>query len=259
MSDRRWQLVRVRLDGRVEWARVEDGQAFRLAAPPWLAESDPGERLGDLEDLELEAPVAPSKIVCVGRNYAEHAREHDVEVPTEPLLFLKPPSSVLAPGRSIVLPEQSDRVEHEAELALVIGRRCTRVAAAEAWSRVAGVTCANDVTARDLQRKDKTWTRGKGFDTFCPVGPWVVLGLGEDEVSDLAVSCRVNGETRQQGRTSAMAFSPATVVAYVSTIMTLEPGDLVLTGTPAGVGLLRPGDQVEVEVEQVGVLSNPVK
>jgi 2-keto-4-pentenoate hydratase/2-oxohepta-3-ene-1,7-dioic acid hydratase in catechol pathway len=237
---------------------VRDAEVVRLDGPPWLVDPVPGDSLGRLAELELEAPATPSKIVCVGRNYAAHAREHDAEVPAEPLLFLKPPSSLLAPGRAIVLPSQSERVEHEGELALVIGQRCQAVTAAEAWSRVAGVTCANDVTARDLQRQDKTWTRGKGFDTFCPVGPWVAVGLGEDEVNDLAVSCRVNGEIRQQGRTSAMAFPPAIIVAYVSTIMTLEPGDLVLTGTPAGVGPLRAGDQVEVDVEGVGVLANPV-
>ncbi len=217
-----------------------------------------GERLGTLARLELAPPVTPSKIVCVGRNYVEHAREHGAEVPAEPLLFLKPPSAVIGPGQSIVLPPQSNRVEHEAELVLVIGQRCRAVTAEAAWAHVLGVTCGNDVSARDLQRRDNQWTRAKGFDTFCPVGPWVVTGLDEAEVADLAVSCRVNGELRQQGRTSAMVFSPATLVAYISQVMTLEPGDIVMTGTPAGVGPLVAGDVVEVEVERIGVLSNPV-
>jgi len=259
MGEKPWQLVRMVRDGQAEWGMVRGGAVVGLEAPPWAAEPVPGESLGELADLELVAPVAPSKIVCVGRNYAEHAREHDAEVPSEPLLFLKPPSSLLGPGRSIVLPWQSERVEHEAELALVIGRRCRGVPAGEAWACVLGVTCANDVTARDLQRRDKTWTRGKGFDTFCPVGPWVMVGVAEERVNDLAVSCRVNGKARQHDRTSAMVFPPSTIVAYVSSIMTLEPGDLILTGTPAGVGPLRSGDVVEVEVEGVGVLSNPVR
>ena len=150
-------------------------------------------------------------------------------------------------------------MEHEAELAVVIGKRCRNVSADEAWDYVLGVTCGNDVTARDLQRKDGQWTRGKGFDTFCPLGPWLVTGLTETAISDVEVTCRVNGEVRQQGRTSQMVFSPATLIAYASSVMTLEPGDVFLTGTPAGVGLLTPGDVVEVEVEGIGVLSNPVQ
>jgi 2-keto-4-pentenoate hydratase/2-oxohepta-3-ene-1,7-dioic acid hydratase in catechol pathway len=149
-------------------------------------------------------------------------------------------------------------VDYEAEMAVVIGRRCRDVAPEEAWKYVWGVTCANDVTARDLQRRDGQWTRAKGFDTFCPVGPWVVIGLSEADVADLEVICRVNGEVRQRGRTSEMAFSPADLIAYSSAVMTLEPGDLLLTGTPAGVGPLHPGDVVEVEVEGIGVLRNPV-
>jgi len=217
-----------------------------------------GPEVGPLAEVDLLAPVVPSKIICVGRNYPAHAAEHGSEVPPEPLLFFKPPSAVIGPGSPIVLPPQSARVDHEAELAVVIGRRCRNVRPQEAWGYVWGVTCANDVTARDLQRRDGQWTRAKGFDTFCPVGPWVVTGLSEAEVADLAVVCRVNGEVRQRGHTSEMAFSPADLIAYSSAVMTLEPGDLVLTGTPAGVGPLRPGDVVEVEVEGIGVLRNPV-
>jgi 2-keto-4-pentenoate hydratase/2-oxohepta-3-ene-1,7-dioic acid hydratase in catechol pathway len=168
------------------------------------------------------------------------------------------PSSVIGPGASIVLPPQSQQVEHEAELAVVIKRRCRGVTPEEAWGYVLGITCGNDVTARDLQRRDDQWTRAKGFDTFCPLGPWLVTGLREEDVADLEVVCRVNGEVRQRGRTREMVFSPAHLIAYTASIMTLEPGDVIMTGTPAGVGPLAAGDVVEVEVEGVGVLRNSV-
>jgi 2-keto-4-pentenoate hydratase/2-oxohepta-3-ene-1,7-dioic acid hydratase in catechol pathway len=231
----------------------------RLEAQPGEGEMRLSDTLGALAELELLAPVAPTKLVCVGRNYVEHAAEHGADVPAEPLLFLKPPSSVVGPGEVVVVPPQSQRVEHEAELAVVMARRCRNVAASEAWAYVLGITCANDVTARDLQRRDGQWTRGKGFDTFCPLGPHVVVGLAEAEVRDLAVSCRVNGALRQCGRTGQMVFPPAALVEYISAVMTLEPGDVILTGTPAGVGPLVPGDTVEVEVERIGVLRNPVR
>ncbi len=214
--------------------------------------------MGPLEEVTLLAPVTPTKILCVGRNYPAHAAEHGAEVPPEPLLFFKPPSAIIGPDAPIVLPPQSQQVEYEAELAVVIGRRCRNVRPEEAWAYVLGVTCANDVTARDLQRRDGQWTRAKGFDTFCPVGPWLVVGVAEAEMADRTVICRVNGQIRQYGRTSEMVFSPADLIAYAASVMTLEPGDLILTGTPAGVGPLRPGDIVEVEVEGVGVLRNPV-
>jgi 2-keto-4-pentenoate hydratase/2-oxohepta-3-ene-1,7-dioic acid hydratase in catechol pathway len=197
--------------------------------------------------------------VCVGRNYVAHAAEHGADVPTEPLLFLKPPSAVLAPGGTIVLPELSNQVEHESELALVVGSPAFRVSEADGWRFVLGVTCGNDVTARDLQRSDNQWTRGKGFDTFCPLGPWLETGLEEEEVGDLGLSCRVNGVLRQEARTDQMIFSPALLISYISQVMTLEPGDVVMTGTPAGVGPLEPGDTVEVEIEGVGTLTNTVK
>lgn len=178
-------------------------------------------------------------------------------LPTEPLLFLKPPSSVIGLGVSIFLPPQSERVDYEAELAVVIGRRCRDVAPEDAWDYVLGVTCGNDVTARDLQLRDNQWTRAKGFDTFCPLGPWLVTGLGEADVADLEDTCRVNGQVRQRGRTGEMVFSPARLVAYIASIMTLEPGDVIMTGAPAGIGPLEAGDVVEVEVEGIGVLRNP--
>ena len=199
----------------------------------------------------------PSKIVCVGRNYLEHARELGNEVPERPLIFLKPPSSLLADGEPIVLPCESERVEHEGEIAVVIGRRARHVPAPEAWSFVAGIAPLNDVTARDLQKSDGQWTRAKGFDTFCPIGRAVPLdGLDRE---NLEVICRVNGEVRQHGRAADMAFSIPRLVAYISGVMTLEPGDVIATGTPAGVGPLRPGDVVEVEVPGAGKISNPVR
>ncbi|MEO3744641.1 fumarylacetoacetate hydrolase family protein [Plantactinospora sp. B5E13] len=214
-----------------------------------------------LADVRLLSPILPSKVVCVGRNYVEHAAEHGAEVPAEPLLFLKPSTSVIGPRDAIRLPLQSKRVEHEAELAVVIGppgaRRADRNQAAQA---IFGYTCANDVTARDLQRSDGQWTRAKGFDSFCPIGPWITTGI---DVSDLEVRCEVGRnademEVRQLGRTKDMVFDVPTLVSYISHVMTLLPGDVVLTGTPAGVSPIVAGDTVTVRVEGVGELSNPV-
>jgi 2-keto-4-pentenoate hydratase/2-oxohepta-3-ene-1,7-dioic acid hydratase in catechol pathway len=198
----------------------------------------------------------PSKIVCVGRNYLEHAKELGNTVPERPLIFLKPPSSLIADGEAIVLPEQSQRVEHEGEIGVVIGRRARNVSAAEALSYVAGYAALNDVTARDLQRTDEQWTRAKGFDTFCPLGS-MTPAEGIDPAR-LEVVCRVNGEVRQSGRADQMAFSIPVLIEYISQVMTLEPGDVIATGTPSGVGRLEPGDVVEVEVPGVGRVSNPV-
>ena len=209
-----------------------------------------------LADVRLLSPILPSKVVCVGRNYADHAAEHGAEVPAEPLLFLKPSTSVIGPHDAIRLPPQSKRVEHEAELAVVIGppgaRRADRAAAEKA---IFGWTAANDVTARDLQRADGQWTRAKGFDSFCPLGPWITTGV---DMADREVRCEVNGEVRQLGRTKDLVFDPVTLVSYVSHVMTLLPGDVVLTGTPAGVDELRPGDTVTVRIEEIGELTNPV-
>jgi len=199
----------------------------------------------------------PGKIVAVGRNYALHAAELGSAVPKEPLIFLKPPSSVIGDGDAIVLPPESARVEHEGEIGVVIGRRVRRVTEAEARSAIAGITCVNDVTARDLQRSDEQWTRAKGFDTFCPLGPRVVP-IDPGRLEELEVRCRVNGALRQHAHVRDMVFRIATLVAYISRVMTLEPGDLIATGTPAGVGPLVPGDVVEVEIAEVGVLRNPV-
>jgi 2-keto-4-pentenoate hydratase/2-oxohepta-3-ene-1,7-dioic acid hydratase in catechol pathway len=199
--------------------------------------------------------VIPSKIICVGRNYIEHAREHNAEVPEMPLIFLKPPSAVIGPGDTIFLPPQSSKVEHEAELAVVIGKRGKRIPVETALESVLGYTIANDVTARDLQLTDGQWTRAKGFDTFCPLGPWIET---EMDSADVLITGSVNGEMRQMASTRDMVFSVSQIVAYVSAIMTLEPGDVILTGTPAGVGLLLPGDTIEVKIEGLGSLSNAV-
>lgn len=242
-----------------EWVVEKDGVLLRLPDGPFGGRQSPDDVLGEVGSSRLLAPTVPSKIVCVGRNYVEHAAEHGSAVPAEPLLFLKPPSSLIGPGDAIVLPSLSHQVEHECELAVVIGRRGRDIPEHRAFEHVLGVSCANDVTARDLQRADSQWTRGKGFDTFCPLGPWIVTGLAEPEVSDLDLVCRVNGEVRQRARTSQMVFTPAHLIAYISRVMTLEPGDLILTGTPAGVSPLHPGDEVTVEIEGVGRLSNPVE
>ncbi len=208
-----------------------------------------------LEEVKLLTPVVPSKIICVGRNYPEHAKEHGVEVPKIPLIFLKPPSAILNPGEPILLPPQSQQVEHEAELVVVIGRRGKNITPEQAKDYIFGYTVGNDVTARDLQRSDGQWTRAKGFDTFCPFGPWVDT---EFDPSDAVITCRVNGQLRQMGSTREMVFSVPTLIAFISSVMTLEPGDLIFTGTPAGVGPLQEGDVVEVEIEGLGKLSNPV-
>jgi 2-keto-4-pentenoate hydratase/2-oxohepta-3-ene-1,7-dioic acid hydratase in catechol pathway len=200
----------------------------------------------------------PGKIVCVGRNYVEHARELGNVVPERPLLFMKPPSAVIGNGDSIVLPPDSERVEHEGEIGVVIGRTLRHARAEDVVAALAGVTCVNDVTARDLQKTDGQWTRAKGFDTFCPVGPRLVPLAEAPPLVELEVLCRVNGVERQHGRAADMAFDVATLVAYISRVMTLEPGDLISTGTPAGVGPLAAGDEVEVEIPGVGVLRNPV-
>lgn len=209
-----------------------------------------------LEDVKLHPPIRPGKIICVGRNYAAHAAEHDAEVPDLPLLFLKPPSSVIGPGEQIHLPPQSKRVEHEGELAVVIGRRGRWIEIENARDHVLGYSVANDVTARDLQRADGQWTRGKGFDTFCPLGPWVETEL---DPADLIVTCSVNGEVRQMASTRDMIFPVRQLITFISSVMTLEPGDLILTGTPSGVGPLTDGDQVTVDIENLGTLTNPVR
>jgi len=211
-----------------------------------------------LQSVRLLTPVIPSKIVCIGRNYREHAKELNHAIPTEPLIFLKPPSAILAPGGTILRPASlSQRVDYEGELGVVIGKRCHSLRDGDDLRQfILGYTCVNDVTARDLQNKDGQWSRAKGFDTFCPVGPVIVSGL--DPWKGITVQTRVNGELRQDGTTADFIFPLDVIFRYISQVMTLEPGDVIATGTPAGVGPLQPGDTVEVTVEGVGSLSNPV-
>ncbi|MEP6818119.1 MAG: fumarylacetoacetate hydrolase family protein [bacterium] len=209
-----------------------------------------------VSEVRLLAPVAPSKIVCVGRNYKEHAAELGNKMPDEPLLFLKAPSAIIASGECIVRPPESQQVEHEGELGVVIGKLARRLTEDEdPFSYVLGYTCVNDVTARDLQRKDVQFARAKSFDTFCPVGPFIVDGL---DPLNLVVTTRVNGAVKQNGRTADMAFSVPFLIKYIANIMTLYPGDLIATGTPAGVSPMKDGDVVEVEIEGIGILRNPV-
>ncbi len=238
---------------RYGWA--EGGRAGRLEGDPFGAYRREDLDL-TLSDLTLLAPLTPGKIVCVGRNYLAHAQEREAEVPEVPLLFLKPPSAVIGPGQSIVLPPQSSHVEHEAELAVVIGRRARDVTPEEAAGHILGYTVANDVTARDLQQRDGQWTRAKGFDTFCPLGPWVETSA---DPSDLRIVCRVNGVIRQMASTQDMVFAVPQLVAYISGVMTLEPGDVVLTGTPEGVGRITEGDVIEIEIQDIGLLRNEVR
>jgi 2-keto-4-pentenoate hydratase/2-oxohepta-3-ene-1,7-dioic acid hydratase in catechol pathway len=248
------RTCRYRHAGQERWGVIEGDRVRPLTGEPWAGGLAEGKPLA-LGEVTLLAPVRPSKVVCVGRNYAAHAREMGNEVPAQPLLFLKPPSAVVGPGEAIRCPPQSADVQHEAELGVVVGRALSRASAAEARHAVFGYTCVNDVTARDIQREEKQFTRAKGFDTFCPVGPWIDTGL---DPSELAVSCRVNGTERQRGSTRDMVFDPYALLAFISNVMTLWPGDLVSTGTPDGVGRVQPGDVIEVEVGGLGVLRNPV-
>lgn len=234
---------------------IEGDKVVEISGPPWTPWSR-GERSLPLAQARLVAPVEPSKIVCIGRNYAAHAAELGNEVPKEPLMFLKPPSSIVGPEEPIVLTKFSQRVEHEGELAIVIGRRCAHLGDTDdPFPFVAGYTCLNDVTARDLQLTDVQFTRAKGFDTFCPIGPHLETEL---DPSNALVETHVNGARRQSGSTSLMIYPPAFLIRWISRMMTLLPGDVIATGTPAGVGPLVDGDTVEVSVAGVGVLRNPV-
>lgn len=234
----------------------------------WLLENQVGPIQGDifgayqrgeartaLEKVQLLPPVTPSKIICVARNFPAHAAEHGAPVPDVPVLFLKPPSAIIGPGEAIQIPPQAERVEHEAELAVVISKAGRWIDPAQAKDHILGYTIANDVTERVFQRKDLLWTRAKGFDTFAPIGPWIETDF---KAADAIISCRVNGELRQMTSTREMVFLVEQLIAFASSFMTLIPGDVLLTGTPEGVGTLVPGDTVEVEIEGIGSLSNPV-
>jgi 2-keto-4-pentenoate hydratase/2-oxohepta-3-ene-1,7-dioic acid hydratase in catechol pathway len=234
----------------------EEGVIAALVGDPLYQGIEPtGERVA-VDDVRLLAPVIPrSKVVCVGRNYADHAAELGNDVPEEPLLFLKPNTSVIGPGDPISYPRQSRDVHYEGELAVVIRRICRDVPAQRARDVILGYTVGNDVTARDLQKKDVQFTRAKGFDSFCPLGPWIETDL---DAGDVEVTTTLNGDVRQRGRTSQMIFDVPTLIAHITSVMTLLPGDVVLTGTPAGVGPMRPGDDVAVSVQGIGTLTNKV-
>jgi len=229
---------------------------------PWTSDDHPDVLRGDLADLPAGAillpPCVPSKIVCVGRNYAEHAKELGNEVPAEPTIFLKPNSSLLGSGGVIVYPRLTQRLDYEGELGVVIGNRARNVTSSDAHRHIRGYTCVNDVTARDLQRKDGQWTRGKGHDTFCPVGPCMVP-RDELDPANLRVRTYVNGDKKQDAPISEMMFSVDDIIAYVSAFMTLEPGDLIATGTPSGVGPMEAGSQVRIQIDGIGVLENAVE
>jgi len=233
---------------------LEGDQIKPLAGEPWLSQESTGESVA-INEVALLAPVQPSKIVCVGLNYRAHvaASQSSDNIPEYPLLFLKPPSSVIGPGGKIIHPGQSERVDYEAELGVVIGRTTKDVSIDMAGESVFGYTCVNDVTARDLQKKDGQWSRAKGFDTFCPVGPWIVTELDH---RDVLVEGIHNGRVRQSGRTSQMIFDIPYLISYISSIMTLCPGDLISTGTPSGIAPMKPGDTVAVSIEGIGTLEN---
>ncbi|BCS35204.1 hypothetical protein TBR22_A44310 [Luteitalea sp. TBR-22] len=232
---------------------VEEGGAFRALEGDIFGAWRAGAEVA--APSQVLAPVTPSKIVCIGLNYKDHAAEQGKPLPAEPLIFLKPSSAIVDPGDAIVIPEGVGRVDYESELAVVIGRRATRVSEAEAMTHVLGYTCMNDVTARDLQKKDGRYTRAKGFDTFAPLGPCIATGLSP---ADLRVTGTLNGVVRQDSSTRELIFPVAMLIAYISRIMTLLPGDVVSTGTPAGIGPLQAGDEIVVDVEGIGALRNPV-
>jgi 2-keto-4-pentenoate hydratase/2-oxohepta-3-ene-1,7-dioic acid hydratase in catechol pathway len=250
------KLCRFSRNGVHSIGRLE-GEKIRVCKGDLLGRMEATKETVPVGEVKLLAPTTPTKIIGIGRNYAEHAKEMgSVAQDAEPLIFLKPPSSVISPGESIVLPLSSQRVDHEGELGVVIGQIARSIPeTADPLGYVLGYTCVNDVTARDLQKRDVQFTRGKGFDTFCPFGPWIETEL---DPGGLKIETRVNGQTRQKGNTVDMIFPVHKLIRFLASIMTLYPGDLIATGTPAGVGPLAPGDVVEVEVERIGILSNPV-
>lgn len=241
-------------DDQPRYGVAEGHEVRQISSDPYRDFTEEGEGF-PFSQVRFMAPAVPTKIVAVGVNYKAHAKEMSHELPPEPLLFLKPASAVIGPLEPILYPKASKRVDFEGELAVVIKKRAKNVAPENAGEFILGYTCFNDVTARDLQKKDGQWSRAKGFDTFAPLGPWIVDGL---DVSDLGIETYVNGEMRQSSRTSRMIFKVPELVSYVSRMMTLEPGDVVTTGTPEGVGPVNPGDQIDVRIEGIGVLRNGV-
>jgi len=250
------RFVRFRHADRIATGAIESGEdTIRILKGTFFEDPLPTGEEVPLDDVRLLAPVLPSKLVCVGKNYAAHAAEFGMEVPEEPLLFLKPSTSVIGPHDPIQLLPISHRVDYEGEMAVVIGALARNIRAEDAYRVILGYTCANDVTLRDLQKTDDQWARAKGFDGSCPLGPWIETLI---DPTDVRVETRLNGDVRQAAQTSDMVFGVATLIEYITTFMTLLPGDAILTGTPEGVGKLAAGDVVEVEVEGVGTLRNPV-
>lgn len=249
------QIIRYEHQKKINWGWVLEGRVGKIEGN--IYEDFQRHDLDlSLDEISILPPVIPGKIICIGRNYAAHAAEHQVEVPEIPLIFLKPPSSILADGENIIIPPQSNQVEHEAELAVIIGRKGRWIEPDLAKEYIFGYTIANDVTARDLQRLDGQWTRGKGFDTFCPIGPVIETDFDD---SDALITCRVNQQVRQMASTRDMIFPTERLISFISSIMTLDVGDVILTGTPAGVGVLNSGDMIEIEIEGIGTLKNYVK
>ena len=238
-----------------QYGILKEGSIYQLRGDLYSDDREPGDLVGKISEVQLLPPAQPSKIICIGRNYLAHAEEFGRETPTEPILFFKPPSSLIGHKSPIILLPENGRVDHESEVAVVIGKEGRFIPEEEALSYILGYTCANDVSDRTFQNNDKQWTRAKGFDSFCPLGPWLETDL---DISDLKIQCLLNGEEKQSSTTSLMLFSVQYLITYISRIMTLFPGDLILTGTPAGVGPIHPGDEIEICVEGIGSLINPV-
>jgi 2-keto-4-pentenoate hydratase/2-oxohepta-3-ene-1,7-dioic acid hydratase in catechol pathway len=249
------KIVRYLSEGEsAAWGVLEGHDILSATGTPFV-DLKPGEVVGSVDDVRLLAPATPTKIICVGRNYQQHAAEFGNPVPEQPLLFMKPPSSIVGPGGDVVYPGLSQRVDPEAELLIIIGRTAHRVGRDESLGVVGGYTCGNDVTARDIQKSDGQWTRGKGFHTFCPIGPWVETDY---DPSDVRVTCTVNGETRQDGRTKDLIFDIPYLIEYIARFTRLEVGDVIMTGTPEGVAPVAVGDTMTVAVEGLGSLTNQV-
>ena len=249
------KIVRIKSGDDIVYGVADAEGVLVYNGSPFVA-WEPTEIVVPWQSVTLLSPVIPTKVMCVGRNYEDHAAEFDHDVPEEPMIFMKPATSVIGPNANVVHPKISNELHHEAELAVVISKPGRNIKAEDASPYIFGYTAANDVTARDLQYKDGQWTRAKGFDTFCPLGPAIETEL--DPLERLAVICTVNGEVRQAGFTSDMVFGVAELIEYISAFTTLLPGDVILTGTPSGVGRVEPGDVMEVEIDGIGTLSNPI-
>ena len=249
------RFVRFRHGGDTDFGIIEEETVRVITPHPFSEWRETGE-LFPLADVTLLAPCVPTKVVAVGLNYTDHAAELSMEIPDEPIIFLKPAESVIGPGERIVYPAASQQVDYEAELGIVIKKKAKSVSQDSAPDYILGYTCANDVTARDLQRKDGQWTRAKSFDTFAPIGPWIDTGF---DPTDAIVEARLNGEVKQSSSTSHMIFSVPKLVSFISGVMTLNPGDVIMTGTPPGVGPMKPGDNIEIRIEHIGTLTNRVK